>query len=263
MKSTHTKPNTRILVVIATLGQRIGYLRQTLESLADQAPIAFDTVLVCPLDNPETRKLAKEFGATMVDDPKGISAAVNAGIAQAKPEHEFISWIGDDDLLTPESFSTAVSALDKNPKGVLAFGYCDYINNEGRHLFTSKAGRFAPWIMTWGPNLVPLPGILFRLSALQKAGKFDTSNKYSMDLDMLLRLRKQGKLINTRKTLASFRWHAASTTVANKDASLDEAEEVKRRYLPATLRMFAPLWEKPVRLASKLAARRVNSMASH
>lgn len=263
MEVAQTKPNPRILVVIPTLGQRTSYLRQTLESVTNQAPIKFDTILVCPLDNPETLKLAKEFGATMIDDPKGISAAVNAGIAQAKPGHEFISWIGDDDLLTPGSFATAISALDNEPRGVLAYGYCDYIDDKGRRLFTSKAGKFAPWIMTWGPNLVPLPGMLFRLSALKKAGKFDTFNKYSMDLDMLLRIRKHGKLINTHETLASFRWHATSTTVANRDRVLRETEFVKRKYLPKYLQVVAPMWELPVRVATKIAAKRVNKMASN
>lgn len=251
----------RILVVLPTLGKRLDYLRQTLESIRAQAPVATDVVMVFPLSNKETAKLANEYGAIAVDDPGGISAAVNAGIAQAKPHHRYISWIGDDDLLAPESLQAAMAALDQHPDAVVAFGYCDYIDAEGRKIFTSRAGNLAPWLATWGPDLIPCPGALFRLSALRKVGKFDETRKYAMDLDMFLRLRKMGKFINTKRTLASFRWHPTSTTVANRKHSLDEAEQVKRKHLPKAMRPLSFLWEKPVRIATFIAAKRVNTIA--
>lgn len=255
------KNKSRVLVVLPTLGQRTDLLRITLESIRNQHTISCDIVMIFPLKNMETLQLANEFNATSVEDPGSLSAALNIGIAQAKPWHEFISWIGDDDLLAPMSLETATIALDRQPKSVLAFGYCDYIDDTGRKLFTSKAGWLAPWIMTWGPNLVPCPGILFRLSSLNQVGGFDINNKYSMDLDILLRLRKQGKFVNTKTVLASFRWHPTSTTVANRKKVLQETEVVKRRYLSKPLQTLAPLWEMPVRIATTFAAQRVNSIA--
>jgi GT2 family glycosyltransferase len=255
LSNSHDDP--RILMVIPTLGQRTELLRQTLDSLKNQSPIKFDTVMIFPLKNKETQKLAKDFGAMIVKDPGGISAAVNAGISIAKPNHEYIGWIGDDDLLTKDSLKYAIEALDTNPKASLAFGYCDYIDDNNRHIFTSKAGKFAPWVMTWGPNLVPLPGIVFRKSALDIAGKFDVNNKYSMDLDMLLRLRKIGNFINTKRVQACFRWHKTSQTVANRPKVLKETEQVKRKYLSRFIRPFSPLWEMPVRWGTKIAVQRV------
>lgn len=251
----------RVLVLMATLGQRNELLRQTLESIAAQKPVACDIAMIFPLKNKATAALAKEFGAIMVDDPGGISAAVNAGIDAAKPWHEYITWLGDDDLLTPGSLATSVKALDRHEEAVVAFGYCDYIDLEGKRIFTSRAGRLAPWLMTWGPDLVPMPGLLMRRQALEKVGLFDVSSKWAMDLDMLLRLRKAGKFINTKTSLACFRWHDMSQTVSNRPKVLREAEMIKRKYLPKPLRIVAPLWEGPVRLATNLAVRRVNQKA--
>jgi GT2 family glycosyltransferase len=259
-KTSTIKP--RVLVVLPTLGKRNDLLRQTLKSIASQKPITLDIVMIFPLKNQETKKLAKEYGAIMVDDPGGMSKAVNAGIAMAKPWHEYITWIGDDDYLKPGSLKTTAAALDSDNKAVVAFGYCEYINEDGKHIFTSRAGRFAPWVMRWGPNLVPMPGLLLRKSALEFAGIFDPKNKYSMDLDMLLRLRKQGKFINTRKVLAAFRWHANSQTVSNRDVVIKETEAVKRKYLPRPLQIISPIWHRPVRLATKIAARRVTAIAN-
>ena len=175
--------------------------------------------------------------------------------------HEYANWIGDDDLLEPGSLASAAAALDRDPGAVVAFGYCHYIDDQGRRLFTSRAGRCAPWLMTWGPDLVPQPGALFRTTALREVGPVDASLNYAMDLDLLLRLRRLGRFVNTRKVLASFRWHATSATVANRTPSLAESELVKRRHLSSRVRWTAPLWERPVRGATRLAAKRVNRLA--
>lgn len=255
---------SKVLVVIPTLGERLDLLRETLQSLTTQASLRPDIVVVCPAKNKAARALAEQFGAEIVDDPKeprGISAAVNAGFAESKPWHEYGAWMGDDDLLRPNTLHHTASLLDLHPKAVVAFGYCDYIDSNGKRIFTSKAGRLAPWIMTWGPNLVPLPGALFRLSAVKKVGVYDPTLKYAMDLDMLLRLRKVGSFINTGQVVGAFRWHPDSTTVAGRKASLAEAKLIKRRYLSLPLRFVAPLWEIPVDIATSLAAKKVTARA--
>jgi len=251
-----------VLVVLATLGQRPDLLRQTLTSITKQRIKNVDVVLVYPFKDKVTTKLASEFHTKTIDDPGSMCAAVNAGIKSAKPKHKYITWIGDDDLLAPDSLKTTISALENNDDAVAAFGYCDYINDTDKRLLTSKAGSLAPWLMTWGPNLIPLPGSLFRSSVLLAMDQpFDESLKYAMDLDLFLRLRKIGRLINTHTVVLAFRWHASSTTVANRDKSLSEARLVKRRYMSPVQKFFAPLWEKPVYIATKIAANRVNSIA--
>lgn len=253
-------PKARVLTLMPTLGKRNDLLRQTLASIASQSE-ASDIVVVCPKNAKDTRALAKEFNCLVADDPGGISKAVNVGIAAAKPHHEFITWLGDDDLLTPDSLATSVATLDANPEAVVAFGYCDYIDLDNKRIITSKAGSLAPWIMTWGPDLVPMPGLVMRRSALKKAGEFDENNKWCMDLDILLRLRKLGKFINTKQTLACFRWHPNSQTVSSRPFVLDETEKVKRKYMSQMVRPFAFLWEKPVRIATNMAVKRMNKMA--
>lgn len=251
-----------VLVVLATLGQRPDLLRQTLASITNQRIKNVDIVLIYPFKDKITTRLADEFHAKTIDDPGSMCAAVNAGIKSATPKHKYITWIGDDDLLAPNSLKTTISVLENDSNAVAAFGYCDYINDAGKRLLTSKAGSLAPWLMTWGPNLVPLPGSLFRSSILLSMGEpFDESLKYAMDLDLFLRLRKMGKLINTHTVVSAFRWHASSTTVANRDKSLNEARLVKRRYMSPLQRFLAPLWERLVYIATKIAANRVSSIA--
>ncbi len=251
----------RIFIVLPTLGRRLELLAETLASIAEQDEPA-DVVMVAPAEAGEARALALSHGALVASDPGGgLSAAVNAGLARAEAEHEFWNWIGDDDLLAPGALRAASGALDAAPDAVVAFGYCDYIDAEGHRLFTSRAGRLAPWIMTWGPDLVPQPGALVRLAAVREVGGLDTSLTCAMDLDLFLRLRRVGRFVSTGRTLAAFRWHPASTTVANRDRNIEESETVKRRYLAPPWRQAAGLWEAPVRIATRAAARRVDAMA--
>lgn len=252
--------SARVLMVVPTLGRRIGFLRKTFISIAHQKP-AVDVVVVVPGDATEARSLAREFGAGLVDDPGSLSGAINLGWKSAGAGHDYLAWLGDDDLLLPGSVGTAVAALDADPVAAVAFGACEYITVDDRIIWTSRAGRFAPWLMTWGPDLVPQPGSLFRREAVLQAGPVDEALAYAMDLDLLLRLRRVGRFVDAKTVLAQFRWHPDSLTVSGRTRSLQESEEVKRRYYSPAAARSAVIWERPVRAATRLAAYRLNRRA--
>ena len=251
-----------ILVILPTLGDRPETLTQTLQSVADQrAHVDVTLVLVAPESAIEARAVASEFGAVIVDDPReGISEAINRGIA-ARTSETYYAWIGDDDLYRPGGLATLRGLLEGNPGAVLAYGGCDYIDAEGRTITTSNAAWLAKFLLPWGPDLIPHPGAMIRLDALEAIGGFDRSLRYAMDLDALLKLQAHGRFVWTRKSVSAFRWHAESLTVANRGASSAEAESVKYRHLPAVLRPISPLWHVPVRWASSFAAARVSATA--
>ncbi|MES2169376.1 MAG: glycosyltransferase [Actinomycetota bacterium] len=252
----------QVLVVLPTLGDRIDTLRLTLDSVAAQrTEIPLTLVVISPPSAIEARDLAARYGAVLVDDPKeGISAAINLGIAARTVETRY-AWVGDDDLFRPGGLRRLTDLLDSHPEAVLAFGGCDYIDPEGRTITVSNAGGLAPFLLPWGPDLIPHPGSMIRLDDLQEIGGFDTTLRYAMDLDAFLTLRRRGKFVWTRESVSAFRWHPDSLTVANRAASSAEAEAVKRRHLPAVLRPISPLWHVPIRWAASVAAGRVNARA--
>lgn len=255
-----TGPEARVLLVVPTLGRRPDYLRQTLTSIRAQ-DVPADVVLVTPSDATEARDLAAEHHCAVLDDPGSLSAAVNLGVASAADHHAYVNWLGDDDLLAPDSLALTTGALDADPDVVVAYGHCVYVDPQGRTLWVSRAGRVAPWLMTWGPDLVPQPGLLVRRDAWERVGGLDESLRFAMDLDLLLRLRSEGRFVDVAAPVSAFRWHPESLTVSDRTASLDESEAVKRRYLTRWQRAIAPAWELPVRGATRLAARRVTRRA--
>jgi GT2 family glycosyltransferase len=251
-----------VLVVLPTLGDRLESLEETLDAVdAQRADVALTLVVIAPVGATEARAMAAARGAVVVDDPKeGISEAINRGLA-ARTTERYYAWIGDDDLFRPGGLATLRSILEAKKDAVLAFGGCDYIDPEGRTIMVSNAGRLATILLPWGPDLIPHPGTMVRLDALEAIGGFDRSLKYAMDLDAFLKLRAHGDFEWTRDSVSAFRWHPDSLTVANRLGSSREAESVKRRHLPAALRPISGLWHYPIRWASGYAANRVNARA--
>lgn len=252
---------SEVLIVVPTLGQRPQLLEQTLESIRSQS-VSADIAIVGPCDNPNLQEAARAFDAELVRDPGSLPAAIEAGVARAQQHHRYVTWLNDDDVLTPGSLSATHYALQATPRAVLAYGACEYINERGDMLWTNSAGRWAQRVLPWGPDLVPQPGMLARRDAWERVGGLDANLKFAFDLDLLLRLRGLGEFVDVGVVVSRFRWHATSLTVADRTASLNESEAVKRRYLSARARRWAWLWEKPVRAATRVAAARLTRRAS-
>lgn len=256
---TTREAEPRVLIIVPTLGQRIDYLHQTLRSVRDQS-VATDLVLVAP-PTESIQELAAEFDAKTEADPGSLPAAINAGARHLKPHHEFINWIGDDDLLEPQSLAATSSSLDRNPAAVVAYGACRYIDAAGRELWINRAGPWAEKVLSWGPQLIPQPGMLIRADAWRAVHGVDESFRFAFDFDLLLKLRQQGELIDCGQVVASFRWHPDSLTVGDRTTNLQESERAKRRYLTRRQQRLKWLWERPVRVATRIAAAEVTRRA--
>lgn len=249
-----------VLIVVPTLGQRLGYLRETLASIRDQ-DVPSHIVLVTPTEATEARKLGAVFNAELLDDPGSLPKAINAGVEAFGRDYEFVNWLNDDDLLTPGSLRATNTILKNNPIATVAFGSCSYIDEAGRELWVSKAGKWASRILSWGPDLIPQPGMLTRTQAWRDVGGLDTRYRLAFDLDLLLKLKAKGPLLNTGTVVSCFRWHAESLTVDDRATNIAESERAKRAALSPAARRWAWTWEPPVRLATRLAAREVQRRA--
>jgi len=73
------QPGTDVLLVIPTLGDRVDYLQQTIESMLSQDPRPLIRVVV-PATRPDAIRVAREAGAEVLDDPGSLPAAINLGL---------------------------------------------------------------------------------------------------------------------------------------------------------------------------------------
>jgi GT2 family glycosyltransferase len=251
----------RVGIVVPTLGRRSDYLRQCLDSikLAGDAHVC----LVAPIDFEYEELLRLDLVHQFVIDPgTGLPEAINKGFSELPSDISYINWLGDDDLLSPGSLAKASSVLDAEPNTVLVYGSCDYVDPEGKLIWTNTSGQWASTILGFGPDLIPQPGCLFRRSAFLQTGGLNKDFNWAFDFDLLLNLKKVGGLKFLDTTLASFRWHPESLSVEFRTKSVAEASRVRISHLPALLRHISWLWEYPVKKATFFAGLRVTERAN-
>jgi GT2 family glycosyltransferase len=250
----------RVGIVVPTLGKRADYLRQCLDSikLAGEAHVC----LVAPSDFDYKELMSLGLVDQFVVDPgTGLPEAINKGFSELPSDIEYINWLGDDDLVSPGSIKKAGSVLDSDLKTVLVYGSCDYVDPQGKVIWTNKSGQWASNILGFGPDLIPQPGCLFRRSAFNQIGGLNKDFNWAFDFDLLLNLKKVGGLKFLDATLSSFRWHPESLSVEYRTKSVAEASKVRVSHLPSPLRPISWLWEYPVKKATFFAGLRVTERA--
>ena len=257
LPSSSANPSPDIAIVVPTMGLRMDYLHQSLTSLRESG--AGLLCIVSPKDvDLEELKSAKLFDLRIDDAGDGLVNAINKAFV-ALPEHiKFISWLGDDDLVAKDSLYNARQVMETNPNVVAVVGICDYIGSRGERILTNRAGSLGVRILSWGPNLVPQPGSLFRRSAFNEIGCLDPEYPLAFDFDLFLKLRKIGDIEFLNQKIASFRWHGTSLSVSQRRLAVLEASRIRRRNRSKPVAMLSLVWEPAVIVFTLLVANVVN-----
>jgi GT2 family glycosyltransferase len=168
-------------------------------------------------------------------------------------EIQYITWVGDDDLISPDALGTAVRLLEVPEKPVLVFGHCQYINSDGKDVLVKRTGSWAVPLLHFGPQLIPQSSAVFRRDAFELVGGLSVKYDFAFDFDLFLRLSKIGKSVYVNKITSSHRWHSSSLTFSRRWESVKEASKVRVSNLPAFARVFSFVWELPVVLVTYFA----------
>lgn len=240
-------------VVVPTLGQRPEYLSQSLASI--RAAGTSYILMVAPAHFDATELIDSGLLDEKLDETgRSLAAAINQGFAALPDSVQYMSWLGDDDLLMPGALEVTEKFLIEHPRSSAVYGACSYIDETGAQVWENKSGWWAAPLLRIGPDLVPQPGSLFRRSSFEEAGELRTDLGWAFDFDIFIRLSKVGKLSYINQTLAAFRWHADSLSVGQRADSVREASQVRREHLPRWLVPVSGIWEGPVRFATMRAA---------
>jgi GT2 family glycosyltransferase len=256
--------NSRIGIVVPTLGKRIDYLSQCIESInkAGTDKNSPFVVLVAPETFDASSYLkAGSIHKAVTDPGLGLAQAINTGFSEMPNEIEYINWLGDDDMLSVGSLDQTSAFLDSNPKTVMVFGGCNYVDQENRIVWRNSSGSWAVPLLRFGPDLIPQPGALFRRTAFESVGRLATSYPLAFDFELFIKLSKVGKISHLDQVLSSFRWHPESLSVNHRSKSAADASRVRMSHLPAILRPLSIVWEYPIRLATLLAGQFVTARA--
>lgn len=224
------------------------YLEETILSIINQSYHNYELLIIDAGSTDNTLDVIRKYEqhiAYWVSEPdRGQSHAIQKGLAQATGD--IINWINSDDLLAPGALQEIAENFDTKKYDVFC-GRCDYfvdtVGNwdlRGLRMGLSK---------TVGDTLlageITQPSTFFKTSVFRDLGVNETFH-FTMDLELWYRyLLKfgQAKVSFSEKTLAYFRLHEASKTVALSPKFVEDIDRVNYNILysiqsPAELLSF-------------------------
>lgn len=238
------KPSlVRVGIVVPTLGTRPDWLADAVASVEQQGD-GVDLVIVAPPEVVPAIQAQFPGRLTLGEARRGIVPAIETGWA-ALEGCDVVSWLGDDDQLTPGSVSTALRILMSRRRAAMVYGDYERIDGDGRRIVMLRPGRWAPMWLKLGQNFISQPGSLYIREAIVRSGGLSKTLKLAFDVK--LHMDFAGRAVYCPVTLAKVRVHAARLTTAEGDASLAELQEAvwglrQHSFMMRLLALCQPLW---------------------
>lgn len=162
-----------------------------------------------------------------VEPDAGQSDALNKGFAKAKGEWLF--WLNADDVLLPGALKGIASLIERAERPIeWIAGNTVYIGKDGKATDARWNKRWHPFLYRHITVWTGGPSAFFRRELFGKTGGFDTSLKYTMDIDLWTRMAQAGAKYEVADfPVWGFRWHEGSLTAGGAH----EEEHMKERSL--------------------------------
>jgi len=213
----------------------------TIRSVLTQEFADFEILISDNASTDDTLAVIDEF-----DDPRIVvlTADENAGAGRnwnkviENAHGDYLKVLSADDVLLPGALDRLVAALDANPGAVIATSARQIVDAEGGNLGVRGpkglsglvAGpEAARRMVRTGTNLVGEPSAtLLRRVALGRAGYFDESAPYCLDMDLWFRMLAEGDLFVISEPLIQYRVAAGSWTQAALGRQAHDVENLLR-----------------------------------
>jgi len=212
-------PKPQIGVVVPTLNSA-STLQWTLCSLRSQRNVSLEIIVADSGSEDETLAICERWGVQTIYVPPGnMYRAINAGLRQL--ESEWVTYLNSDDMVYADSYARLV-ALGEQDGAAFVYGDCDFVDYEGRFLFTVKSPparglsgmvRVSP--LFGGRVGFAQPASIYRRSTFQELSGFDERYSNIADYDFFFRLVTSGHAVAKlkRPAVAAFRLHAAQLSL--------------------------------------------------
>ncbi len=251
-----------VSVVIPTLGDPL--LSDALESVADQSYDSIEVIVVDGSEDGISSDFRDRADVYEYQEPRGLSAARNRGIDLASGE--YIAFLDEDDLFTPESIAVRVWALEKGFdiaygdwfKVGPAFTLGDAVESKQRHTTLPVRDQSRQYIHQFREQGLRPSAVMVRRQCFD-IHKFDTNRKIAEDFHLWVRLVRDFRVCKVDIPVLYYRVREGTLSRTDRDAYLVERlaaiYDLAARYpelRPYTDRTIAHEWYRHGR--EKLAA---------
>jgi len=218
------------LVSIVTPSLNQGrFIEQAIRSVAEQDYPRIEHIVVDAGSTDETLDVLRRHPRVRwTSEPdRGQADAINKGFATAKGE--ILGWLNADDYYLEGAVSAAVEALRSSGCGLVHGGWRQ-VDEDGRTIRDVPAVPFDYERQLERENRVAQPGSFFTREAFDAVGGVDADLRYAMDYELWLKLGKRFGVCHVDRTLAAYRYHPASKSVAEYRAFAAETWRASRRH---------------------------------
>lgn len=196
------------------------FLADTLRSVLKQTYADFEIIIVDDKSTDGTVSVVKGFKDQRIrlfQNKVNLGMGGNWNKVLALATGKYVKLLCADDLLYRECLARQVQALEDPANVDVSLAVCgSQIINSNNDIVLSRKPRFPAGrvggqrlirrCVRWGTNLIGEPAVgLFRREVLTRAGWFDPTNPYLIDLAFWAQLLKQGDAFIDRSHLAGFR----------------------------------------------------------
>jgi glycosyltransferase involved in cell wall biosynthesis len=201
------------------------YLPQTLESVLQQSFRDFEVLIV----NDGSCDHIEQWGAELADPRvklisqvnQGVSAARNAGIAQA--QGEYIAFLDSDDLWESSKLAKQVQCLEAEGEVGLVHTWMFFADEQGKstgRVLRSDAEGWV-WEQLAERNMVACSSVMVRRSCLESVGVFDSNLIPIEDWDLWIRIASRYPFAVIREPLMYYR--KLPTSISTNCTSMERA----------------------------------------
>jgi hypothetical protein len=246
-----------VSVIIPTFNRR-AYVQEAIDSVLAQTYTGYEIIVIDDGSTDGTGEALRErYGDKIVyewQENQGESVARNRGIALA--QGEYIAFLDSDDLWLPEKLEKQVAYLGEHPEVGAVFAESWVIDAAGQKLGDDKAsnGITAEDLSLQGlcyDDALLLPSsAVFRQTALQRAGGFDTEIHHGEDYEFFARVRMVCLFSHLAEPLACHRRHGLNQSIH----SAERNESQLQTHLLTASRVFRHWQDAPVGLRDRIVA---------
>lgn len=162
---------------------------------------------------------------------KGVAAALNEGIKQAKGE--YLVWLSSDDLIAPNKIKVQLGFMEKR-MSLISFTNFNVINEENKVIIHNAGNNFLNELEVLQTFLesCPINGCTVMMSRkiIERIGYFNEELKYAQDYEYWIRVALLFPIHYLPETLTYYRYHQSMGSVLYQDDQMREFHNVKDKY---------------------------------
>ena len=186
----HRHGDIKVTTIIPTFN-RAELLAQALESVLQQSVTPDEIIVVddgSTDDTPEVLRLYKDRVRIIRQENRGVSAARNRGIQNAR--HEWLAFLDSDDLWLPRKLETQIKALQEQGEYKVCYTNEEWRKNNVWKNPGKKHQKYSGWIYE---KCLPLciispSSVILHKSVFETVGLFDENLPACEDYDLWLRV---------------------------------------------------------------------------